>query len=121
VPNANVSANGTNPLCGDQIKITALLEGDKIKEIRFDGHGCAISQSSASMMTAAIKGKAPQDAIKFTNAFKKILGLAEEATEQQDLGDLEALEGVKKYPVRIKCAVLAWNTLMECLSELKNK
>jgi nitrogen fixation NifU-like protein len=114
-----VKAEGMNPLCGDQISITAILDGDKIKDLKFDGHGCAISQSSASMMTAALKGKTLKDASGLAALFKKMFGIEDkEAVLPKDpeaLGDLEALEGVKKYPVRIKCALLSWNTLLEAL------
>lgn len=119
ITDANVMADGMNPLCGDQISVTAVLDGNVIKDLKFDGHGCAISQSSASMMTAAVKGKSLDETFTITRAFKKVFGVEEKQdtakTPPVDLGDLEALEGVKKYPVRIKCALLSWNTLLEAL------
>jgi nitrogen fixation NifU-like protein len=113
IKNASVKADGMNPLCGDQINISLVLDGDKIKDIKFDGHGCAISQSSASMMTAALKGKNLNAADAVTKQFKDLLTAAGKDVDQ--LGDLEALEGVKKYPVRIKCALLSWNTFLEAV------
>lgn len=120
IPHPTVKADGMNPLCGDQISVSAILDGDKIKDIKFEGHGCAISQSSASMMTAALKGKTLNDARGLTALFKKMFGVEEKGVtlpkDPDALGDLEALEGVKKYPVRIKCALLSWNTLLEALN-----
>jgi nitrogen fixation NifU-like protein len=123
---ADVKAEGANPLCGDEIHITFNLDGDKIKDIRFTGHGCSISQSSASMMTEIIKEKNMEDAEKIANIFKDMmlkngtLDELEELEEDEELvEDLESLEGVKKYPVRIKCAILAWNTLLEGIEEKK--
>ncbi len=116
---ANIKASGMNPLCGDQISVTALIDGGKVKDLKFDGHGCAISQSSASMMTAALKGKTLEEVRGISSLFKQMFGLEEKKKDfnPDELGDLEALEGVKKYPVRIKCAVLSWNTLLEALKE----
>ena len=132
IEGAPIKAEGVNPFCGDQIAITALLEGDKIKDVKFEGRGCAISQSSASMMTSLIKGKSVKEAEAFTRFLTSIFGVELPEDEKQplgqnhpfshnDLGDLEALEGVKKYPVRIKCALLAWNTLLESLKNLHGK
>ena len=123
---ADCKAEGVNPLCGDEIQVTFNLDGKKIKEIRFTGHGCSISQSSASMMTEIIKEKNMEDAEKIANIFKDMMlkdgGLEElehlEADEEL-IEDLESLEGVKKYPVRIKCAILAWNTLLEGIEDKK--
>jgi nitrogen fixation NifU-like protein len=114
----NAQADGMNPLCGDQVHVSAVIENGLIREIKFDGHGCAISQSSASMMTNAVKGKSLDDAKTVTRAMKTVLGVKDESGAPApaiELGDLEALEGVRKYPVRIKCALLSWNTLMETL------
>jgi nitrogen fixation NifU-like protein len=103
--------------------VTAILDGGKIKDLKFDGHGCAISQLSASMMTAALKGKNLTQTREIVSMFKKMFGLEgkDDLTESdtESLGDLAALEGVKKYPVRIKCAVLSWNTLLEALKDKK--
>ena len=121
---------GFNPLCGDEIVVYLQLgegEGDDrmIEEIRIGGQGCSISQSSASMMSAAVKGKTIAEVEALTHAFKAMMSIHEssldadaEATDVEvptevKLGDLEALRGVVKFPVRIKCATLAWNTLAE--------
>jgi nitrogen fixation NifU-like protein len=124
IPHPTTKADGMNPLCGDQITISATVEGEIIKDLKFEGQGCAISQSSASMMTAAIKGKSLGEAKSLTRGFKSIFGVVDPSStgapaKPDELGDLEALEGVKKYPVRIKCALLAWNTLLEALGNLK--
>jgi nitrogen fixation NifU-like protein len=123
---ADVKADGVNPLCGDEIHVSFNLDGDKIKEIMFTGHGCSISQSSASMMTEIVKEKNLEDAEKIANIFKDMmlkngtLDALEDLEEDEELvEDLESLEGVKKYPVRIKCAILAWNTLLEGIEEKK--
>jgi len=109
-------SHGANPFCGDELELTAALEGETLKEIRVQSKGCSISQASASMMTEALKGKTIAQAEELVRRFKGVMleGAAFEASEEMD--DLQALEGVKKYPVRIKCAILSWNTLMEGLS-----
>ncbi len=127
IAGANAQADGVNPLCGDQISISATIDHGVIKDVKFEGQGCAISQSTASMMTAALKGKSIPDAKSFTKLFKSVFGVKDETLadgkifSKEDLGDLEALEGVKKYPVRIKCALLSWNTLIEALKNLEKK
>lgn len=121
IAHANAKADGKNPLCGDQVTVTAVIEGDIIKDLKFEGHGCAISQSSASMMTQALMGKSISDSKAFTKLIKDVFGVKDKGLANQkkfstdDLGDIEALEGVKKYPVRIKCALLSWNTFLEAL------
>lgn len=119
LPDANTRSEGVNPLCGDQITISARIENGEIADIRFSGHGCAISQSAASMMTQLVKGKPIATARDLASLFKSMFGLkdAEPAPGlgDDDLGDAIALEGVKRYPVRVKCATLSWNTLMQAL------
>jgi nitrogen fixation NifU-like protein len=116
---------GFNPLCGDEIVLTIVLDDDVIEDVRVDGHGCSISQSSASLMTGAVKGKSVDDAKVAMRTFKRMLTVADEddldADEPLDvrkLGELAALQGVVKFPVRIKCATLAWNTLAQALTEM---
>ena len=124
---------GFNPLCGDEIVLYVVLDDDdKIADIKIGGQGCSISQSSASMMSAAIKGKTVEEARQLTDAFKAMMSIhesdlgADEAPAEEDqaavpdlpLGDLEALRGVVKFPVRIKCATLSWNTLTQAFDEL---
>ncbi|HEV3232224.1 MAG TPA: SUF system NifU family Fe-S cluster assembly protein [Candidatus Dormibacteraeota bacterium] len=112
---ADVRVNANNPLCGDEVTITARLSPDgSVQELHFSGRGCSISQASASMMTEEVVGKSVPEALKVINRFKDMM-LADGGPD--GLGDLEALQGVKQYPVRIKCAVLPWNSLLQGLTE----
>jgi nitrogen fixation NifU-like protein len=122
ITSPTVSNEGANPLCGDEIEITALVTDGVLEDLKFTGHGCAISQSSASMMTEALKGKSVKEVLSIVNQFKGLLlpGGAGDA-KPIDLGDLETLEGVKKYPMRVKCATLAWNTLSDALKNYSPK
>ena len=119
---------GFNPLCGDEIVVYLDVDDDRITDVRISGQGCSISQSSASMMSAAVKHKTVHEARSLIRAFKAMMsihehrldgedGLAEERDPEVKLGDLEALQGVVKFPVRIKCATLSWNTLAQGLDE----
>jgi nitrogen fixation protein NifU and related proteins len=126
-----VRTEGHNPLCGDEIQVYLLVEDGVVEDIRIAGQGCSISQSSASMMTQAVKGKPVPEARRLVKAFKAMMSIHEhevggdgsEASGEPDdyadvkLGDLEALRGVVKFPVRIKCATLAWNTFTQGLDE----
>jgi nitrogen fixation NifU-like protein len=123
-----VMAEGHNPLCGDEITIFLLLEGGIVTDVKVGGQGCSISQSSASMMSQAVKGKTVGEVRALVRRFKAMMSIEEESpgdaagTERHGddavkLGDLEALQGVVKFPVRIKCATLAWNTLLQALNE----
>ena len=116
------SAQGVNPLCGDEITIEVSFDGDKVSEVAVDSQGCSISQSSASMMTEAIKGKSREEINELVGRFRQMMSLDAGDDPGLDperpgavLGDIEALQGVRQYPVRIKCASLAWNTLLEAL------
>jgi nitrogen fixation NifU-like protein len=124
---------GFNPLCGDEVVLYLDVEGDTVRDIRISGQGCSISQSSASMMSSAIKGKTLDEVRALSRAFKGMMSIHEqsldgpadgdgdgepgEADADVKLGDLEALRGVVKFPVRIKCATLSWNTLLQGLDE----
>ena len=119
---------GFNPLCGDEVVVYLDVEGDKVADVRINGQGCSISQSSASMMSAAVKGKTINEVRALTRAFKAMMsihessldggeGEADEVDPNVNLGDLEALRGVVKFPVRIKCATLSWNTLLQAVDE----
>jgi nitrogen fixation protein NifU and related proteins len=134
--------DGMNPLCGDEISVYLVVDGDSddaiVRDISIGGQGCSISQASASMMTTAVKGKPVGEARRIIAAFKAMMGIhdhdadvdssselsGDAATqpaphaEPVKLGDLEALRGVVKFPVRIKCATLAWNTMNQGLDEL---
>ncbi len=113
---ADRRAEGMNPLCGDELTIYLKTDGDRIVDARFEGRGCSISQASASMLTEAVRGLSLQEAKQLQERVKAMLtGAPHEPFDEED--DLSALEGVKKYPVRIKCALLAWTTLEELLEE----
>jgi nitrogen fixation protein NifU and related proteins len=126
VPPAHVET-GFNPLCGDEITVYLQLDGDVVTDIKLNGQGCSISQSSASMMSTAVKGKSLAEARAVIRTFKGMMSVhehrldgasGEEEAPEIPLGDLEALQGVVKFPVRIKCATLAWNTLIQALDAL---
>ncbi len=109
----DLTAQGANPFCGDEMEITLALEGGRIRDVRAQCKGCSISQAAASMMTEAIKGKTIEEAEALADQFKGMMLKDRPGDWPPDLEDLEALEGVKKYPVRIKCAILSWNTFLE--------
>ena len=108
----NRKAEGYNPLCGDKITVFLYVDGDVIKDVGFQGTGCAISKASASMMTDALKGKSLQEADTFFQKFHTMLTApASSEAEIEALGKLAVLSGVREYPMRVKCASLAWHTL----------
>lgn len=100
-----------NPTCGDRIHLTIKVENGIVVDAKFDGEGCSISMSSASMMTEAIKGKPIENAIKISKAFSDLMQGKDVDEDNLDLGDIEALQGVCKFPARIKCAMLSWKAL----------
>jgi nitrogen fixation NifU-like protein len=112
-----VRTEGHNPLCGDEIEVYLDVTDGVVKDIKIGGQGCSISQSSASMMSAAVKGRSIDDVRALIHRFRHMMSIEQdgEPDTTTSLGDLEALQGVVKFPVRIKCAVLAWNTLAEGL------
>ncbi len=115
---SRAKAHYENPSCGDQIDLQILINDDNVVEdIRFQGRGCAISQASASLMTEAVKGKRLDEVEKIIESFTSLMTGEGEITV--DLGDLEALEGVKKFPVRVKCAMLSWTALKSLLEREK--
>lgn len=99
-----------NPTCGDRIHLTLNVEGEKIADAKFEGEGCSISMSSASMMTEVIKGKTIEEALQMSEEFSKMM-LGEDYEISEDMGDIEALNGVNQFPARIKCATLTWKAL----------
>jgi nitrogen fixation NifU-like protein len=124
LPPPAAHAVGHNPLCGDEIDVYLQVDGDTVTDVKVGGQGCSISQSSASMMSQAVKGRSVAEVRALVRRFKGMMSIEEEspdgdgvATAEIKLGDLEALQGVVKFPVRIKCATLAWNTLIEALAE----
>jgi nitrogen fixation protein NifU and related proteins len=127
---------GFNPLCGDEVVLYLDVDGDTVRDIRIGGQGCSISQSSASMMSSAIKGKTLDEVRALSRAFKGMMSIHEQSLDGPPdadgdgdadvagepaagvkLGDLEALRGVVKFPVRIKCATLSWNALLQGIDE----
>jgi nitrogen fixation NifU-like protein len=141
-------AEGFNPLCGDEVVVSMNVEGDVISDLKVTGQGCSISQSSASMMSPAVKGRTLAEARSAIRAFRAMMSLhgksldgvddpangfaGDEATDERTgqevaeeegiaLGDLEALQGVVKFPVRIKCATLSWHTLAQAIDEAEKR
>ena len=118
-----VVAQGHNPLCGDEITVYLQVDDDRVSDVKVAGQGCSISQSSASMMSQAIMGKSVPEVRALVRKFKSMMSIEDTSGDDDggpadvQLGDLEALQGVVKFPVRIKCATLAWNTLLESLHE----
>lgn len=127
---------GFNPLCGDEITLYVQVDDDRLADIKLTGQGCSISQSSASMMSTAVKGKSLAEARATIRTFKAMMSIHEHRLDGDDgdgdpgegsdlpepevaLGDLEALQGVVKFPVRIKCATLSWNTLAQVLDQVE--
>ncbi len=122
---------GFNPLCGDEVVVTFEVDGDKLVDIKVGGTGCSISQSSASLMSGAVKGQSLEDVHRLIRTFKSMMSIHEaslggdgegddeaaEAVDLEKLGELAALQGVVKFPVRIKCATLSWNALAQGLEE----
>ena len=115
MPEAELTCSRNNPLCGDEIQVYAHVENGTVADLSFQGQGCSISQSSASMLTEAVKGKPVVDAERLTADFRGMMA-GEVEPDEEEFGDLVALKGVVKYPIRIKCAVLAWDVLQEALS-----
>ncbi|MBM36380.1 MAG: SUF system NifU family Fe-S cluster assembly protein [Acidimicrobiaceae bacterium] len=124
-----LKSEGFNPLCGDEVSLTFEVEDGSIKQLLIAGQGCSISQASASMMAAAVQGTSIDEVRDLTRKFKAMMSIHEEEMSASDhesisvtsltLGDLEALKGVVKFPVRIKCATLSWNTLLTGLDDLE--
>ena len=114
---ANHTAEGYNPLCGDQLTVYLDLENGAVKEIAFEGSGCAISKAAASMMTQAVKGKSREQAEElFTEFHSMVTGELDEEKEENSLGNLKIFAGVREFPVRVKCATLPWHTLHAALN-----
>jgi nitrogen fixation NifU-like protein len=114
--NDSLTINMNNPTCGDRIQLTLKLEEGVVKDAKFEGEGCSISMSSASMMTQAVKGKKLEEALKLSEVFSLMMQ-GKEYDASLDLGDIEALQGVAKFPARIKCATLAWKAMEKGIKE----
>ena len=113
---STATSEGFNPLCGDQITLFLKVTEDIVEDISFEGVGCAISKSSASMMTEGVKGKSVEEALTVFEAFREMITAKSDGSKDSEiLGDLEILKGVAQYPTRIKCATLSWHTLQAAL------
>jgi nitrogen fixation NifU-like protein len=112
----DIALERNNPLCGDEIELFLKFDGDDLTGIAFEGKGCSISQASASMMTEKVKGLSAVEARDLAESIKRMMA-GEEEGDAKALEDLVSLKGVVRYPVRIKCALLGWNTLVEALDE----
>jgi nitrogen fixation protein NifU and related proteins len=114
---ASNTAEGYNPLCGDHLTVYLNLEGDEVKEVSFEGSGCAISKAAASMMTQAVKGKNREQTERLFNEFHSMVtGELDEEQQENSLGNLKIFAGVRDFPVRVKCATLPWHTLKAALN-----
>ncbi len=110
------TAEGHNPLCGDQLTVYVAVDNDEVKDVSFEGSGCAISKASASMMTQAVKGKSKEEVEKLFKGFH-LMVTDEEESQDEALGNLRIFEGVREFPVRVKCATLPWHTLHAALNK----
>ena len=115
MPEANREAQGHNPLCGDQVTVRLRVEDGRIQDVAFQGMGCAISRASASLMTAAIKGRTPEEAAELFQQFHRLVTGHPEAASPETLGKLAVFSGVSAYPIRVKCASLPWHTMKAAL------
>ena len=112
-----VEIHMANPVCGDEIRLQLRIEGDRIEEAKFLGSGCSISQASVSMMTARLQGSSLGEADELAKRFTDMMHGDESASREKSLGDLRSLQGVSKFPVRIKCALLGFDALQEALKK----
>lgn len=121
IADSNQKAEGFNPLCGDHFTVYVKVDGDSIQDIAFQGSGCAISKASASMMTQALKGKSKAEAKELFDTFHKLVTTGNANGDRNDLGKLAVFSGVSEFPVRVKCATLAWHTLQAALEGKQEK
>lgn len=117
LPGADREIDGHNPLCGDRIRLRLRLDGDRLSEVRFEGSGCAISTASASMMTEAVRGRSVAEALELAEQFREVMTKPGNEPLPETWGELAALEGVRAFPMRVKCATLAWHALRSVLAE----
>ena len=120
LPKAQIHATGNNPLCGDELTFALKLDQGRITQAKFDAKGCAISQAAASMLSQQLEGKTFDEVRQVIEAMKGLMQ-GQEPDAALDLGDLEALSGVRKFPVRVKCAALSWNVVEQGLKEYQAK
>lgn len=121
IENYTHHARGHNPLCGDQLDLFLIVENDIIQEVKFKGSGCAISKASASIMTTILKGKTVNEAKELFDAFHKVITVnSDNSNETINIGKLAVFAGVREFPARVKCASLAWHTLLNALENSSN-
>jgi nitrogen fixation NifU-like protein len=121
LPEKTVEIHMANPVCGDEIRLQLRIEDNRIVDARHVGQGCSISQASVSMMTNLLKGRALSEAVDIAKRFTEMMHGSEEAAKDKTLGDLRALQGVSKFPVRIKCALLAFDALQEAVKKSREE
>lgn len=122
IEDANKTAEGYNPLCGDRIHIYLIFEDDVVKDISFQGSGCAISKASASLMSSIVKGKTVKEVKELFDKFHNLItGKLNDDFDLDELGKLAVFAGVREFPVRVKCASLAWHTMMSAINEKESK
>ena len=115
--NPDAAVEMKNPLCGDEIGLQVTFDGDEIRDVKFSGRGCSISQASASMMTQLLKGKTRAEIESIRKQFRGLMLGESSAADDPQLGSLRALSGVARFPARVKCALLAWNALETALAQ----
>lgn len=123
LPNPDLKSEGFNPFCGDQIILTMTLDGaGRIGEVGFEGEGCSISQASASMLSVHLQGRSLDEADALVRMFKGVMQGEELAPEEEErLGEVAALQGVREFPIRVKCALLAWTTLQDAIADYRKR
>ena len=114
---ADLQADGHNPLCGDRLSITVKLAGDRVTDLRFEGSGCAISKASASLMTEKVKGRTLDELRGIFDRFHRLVTDRTAPADDAGLGKLAVFAGVRDYPARVKCAILAWHTLRAAVDD----
>ncbi len=118
MPEASCTADGRNPNCGDELTVWLKFDGDRVADVSFQGVGCAISKASASLMTQAVKGKSRDEAVAlFEKVHALVTGEDKSPANRRELGQLQALAGVSKFPMRVKCASLAWHALKSAMND----
>ena len=123
IPNPHVSSRGFNPFCGDEVILNMNLDADeKVESVAFHGHGCSISQASASILTILVKDKTLEEAEELSQLLRSLLRGKELTDDELDsIGDMEALQGVRQFPIRVKCALLPWATLDDGIADYRTK
>ena len=123
LPNPDLKSEGFNPFCGDQVVLTMTLDGEgRIGEVGFEGEGCSISQASASMLSVHLAGRTLDEADALVRVFKGVMQGEELDPEQEErLGEVAALQGVREFPIRVKCALLAWTTLQDAIADHRKR